>query len=196
MKYFVHIIIFLLILQTSKLYGQTDNETVNFTAVLASILNINVTSGATQTATFDTPAEYNFGIDAVGTTTVTMESTSNWNLKIRAANFVNGGASIPINNLGVWCQATGNHSFGNEVTCTFTSLGNAKGITTNDQILMDNRTNNRGNAADNTFNLNWTMGTMNGTMNGNSMFSQVADGTISALGTFNTTVQLTLTAIP
>jgi hypothetical protein len=169
---------------------------VNFTATLASILSINVTSGQNQTATFDTPAKYNFGIDAVGTSIVTMESTSNWNLKIRAANFTNGGASIPINNLGVWCQATGNHNFGNEVTCSFTTLATAKGITTTDQILINNGTGNRGNAADNTFNLNWTMGTMNGTMNGASMFAQVANGTISTLGNYTTTVNLTLTALP
>lgn len=196
MKYVVHIIILLLIIQTPKLSGQTDDETVTFTATLMSVLSISVTSGGVQTATFDSPADYNFGIDAVGATVVTMESTSNWNLKISAANFSNGfAATIPINNLGVWCQATGIHTFGNEVTCSYTSLINAKGITTNDQILINNGSGNRGNATDNTFRLNWTMGTMNGTMNGNTMFSQVANGTISALGTFTTTVNLTLTAL-
>nr|NQU89673.1 hypothetical protein [Bacteroidota bacterium] len=194
MKYALRLIILLLILQSTKLSGQ-DTETVAFTASLMSVLSLNVTAGAVQTATFDTPAEYNFGIDAVGSTTVTMESTSNWDLKIRAANFINGGASIPINNLGVWCQATGAHTFGSEVTCSYTSLANAKGVTTIDQILINNGSGNRGNAADNTFNLNWTMGTMNGTMNGTSMFTQVANGTIGALGTFNTTVNLTLTAL-
>ena len=38
--------------------------------------------------------------------------------------------------------------------------------------------------------------TMNGTMNTASMFDQLADGTIANLGTFTTTVNLTLTALP
>jgi len=40
------------------------------------------------------------------------------------------------------------------------------------------------------------MGTMNGSMRATSMFDQLADGTIANLGTFTTTVNLTLTALP
>lgn len=175
----------------------TDTDVVNFTAVLSSVLNLNVTAGQNQTATFDTPDKYNLGIDAVGSSTVTMESTSNWTLEINAADFSDGASAIiPINNLGVWCEATGTHTIGAEATCAYTSLATSMGITNTDQMLIDNGTGNSGDASDNIFNLNWTMGTMNGSMNTTSIFDQLSDGTIANLGTFTTTVNLTLTALP
>jgi len=194
MKTFTKILILIFGLQSVSLFAQ-DTETVLFTAVLQSVLNLNVTGGATQTATFDTPAKYNLGIDAVGTTTVTMESTSNWNLAISAPNFTDGAAAIiPINNVGVWCNATGAHTIGGEVSCSNTSLATAMGLTIASQVLIDNLGGNGGTAADNAFTLNWTMGTMNGTMNPLSMFTQLANGTIANIGTFTTTVSLVLTA--
>ena len=198
MKKFTIILGVLLMLQGTNIKAQlTDTEVVNFTAILVSVLNLNVTSGDNQTATFDSPDLYNFGIDAVGTTTVTMESTTNWDLKINAADFSDGVAAIiPIDNLGVWCEATGAHTFGNEVICINTSLATSMGITIGDQVLIDLGTGNGGDATDNAFNLNWTMGTMNGTMNTASMFDQLADGTIANLGTFTTIVNLTLTERP
>ncbi len=185
------------LLQITNLQAQTDTDVVNFTAVLSSVLNLTVTGGASQTATFDTPDKYNLGIDAVGSTQVTMESTSNWDLKINAANFTDGGSNIiPIDNLGVWCEATGTHQIGTEVSCANTSLANAMGLTAADQTLLDNATSNSGDASDNAFNLNWTMGTRNGTMNALSIFDQLANGTIGGLGTYTTVVNLTLTALP
>lgn len=195
MKNLVLLLMFAFVVQSTNLFAQT--EVVNFTAVLESVLNINVTGGGNQTATFDTPDLYNLGIDAVGTTTVTMESTSSWNLQINAADFIDGaGAIIPIDNLGVWCEATGIHVIGGEVTCAYTTLGTSLGLTVANQMLIDNGTGNGGAALDNAFNLNWTMGTMNNTMNAASMFAQLADGTIANIGTYTTTVNLTLTAIP
>jgi hypothetical protein len=198
MKNFTIILSILFVAITSNMRGQaTDTDVVNFTAILASVLNLNVTSGQNQTATFDTPDKYNLGIDAVGTSTVTMEATSNWTLEINAADFSDGASAIiPINNLGVWCEATGVHTIGAEATCAFTSLATSMGITNADQMLIDNGTGNSGDASDNAFNLNWTMGTMNGSMNTATMFDQLSDGTIANLGTFTTTVNLTLTAIP
>ncbi len=198
MKKITIILSLLFVFQTVNVNAQeTDTDVVNFTAILVSVLNLNVTSGQDQTATFDTPDEYNLGIDAVGTTTVTMESTADWNLQINAADFSDGVAAIiPIDNLGVWCEATGTHTIGADVTCAFTSLVTSMGLTAADQMLIDNGTGNGGDASDNAFNLNWTMGTMQGTMNGASMFDQLADGTIANLGTFTTTVNLTLTSIP
>lgn len=198
MKNFTIALSILLVLPFCKLQAQaTDTDVVNFTAILQSVLNLNVTSGQNQTATFDTPDKYNLGIDAVGTTTVTMESTSNWTLEINAADFTDGASAIiPINNLGVWCEATGAHTIGAEATCAYTSLATSMGITNTDQMLIDNGTGNSGDASDNAFNLNWTMGTMNGSMNTASMFDQLSDGTIANLGTFTTTVNLTLTALP
>lgn len=199
MKNLTIIAVLLFVFQTIDVNAQaTDAEVVNFEAILMSVLNLNVTSGANQTATFDTPDKYNLGINDVGITTVTMESTSNWDLKINAADFSDGASAIiPINNVGVWCEATGAHTIGAEVTCAYTTLGTSLGVTNTDQMLIDNGTGgNGGDATDNAFNLNWTMGTMNGSMNTASMFDQLADGTIANLGTFTTIVNLTLTALP
>ncbi|MCF8234473.1 MAG: hypothetical protein K9G67_05570 [Bacteroidales bacterium] len=197
MKKLTLILTIFVAMQATNIFSQdTDTDVVNFTAILQSVLNINVTSGQDQTATFDTPDKYNLGIDAVGTTTITVESTSNWDVKINAADFSDGAtALIPIDNLGVWCEATGAHQIGTEVTCDYTSLANAMGITATDQTLLGNGGENSGDAADNAFNLNWTMGTMNGTMNAASIFQQLSDGTIANIGTFTTTVNLTLTAL-
>ncbi len=198
MKNFTIALCIFLVLPMCKIQAQaTDTDVVNFTAILASVLNLNVTAGQNQTATFDTPEKYNLGIDLVGTSTVTMEATSNWTLEINAADFTDGASAIiPINNLGVYCDATGAHTIGAEATCAYTSLATSLGLTNTDQMLIDNGTGNSGDASDNTFNLNWTMGTMNGTMNTASMFDQLSDGTIANLGTFTTTVNLTLTALP
>lgn len=197
MKKLLLILLAIFAIQTASLKAQTDTDVVNFTAVLSSVLNLNVTSGADQTAAFDTPAEYNLGINAVGTTAVTMESTSDWDLKINAADFSDGGTNIiPINNLGVWCEATGTHQIGTEVTCSNTSLATSMGLTNADQTILDNGTANGGDATDNAFNLNWTMGTMQGTMNTLSIFDQLSNGTIGGLGSYTTVVNLTLTALP
>lgn len=190
----------LLVAHTTSVMAQTDTDVVNFTAILQDVLNLNVTSGQDQTATFDTPDKYNLGIDAVGTTTITVESTANWDLQINAADFSGAGTNtIPIDNLGVWCEATGTHVIGTEVTCSNTSLAAAMGLTVADQTILDDAGGNGGNggdASDNAFNLYWTMGSMNGTMNTASMFDQLSDGTIGALGEYTTTVNLTLTAHP
>ncbi|MDZ7743769.1 MAG: hypothetical protein U5Q03_19050 [Bacteroidota bacterium] len=198
MKKFTFFIAMILTLSSANIMAQdTDVDVVNFTAILSSVLNLNVTGGQDQTATFDTPDKYNFGIDAVGTTTITIESTADWNLQINADDFIEDGGSniIPIDNVGVWCEATGTHQIGTEISCSNTSLATSMGITNTDQILLDNGGENGGDASDNAFNLNWTMGTMNGTMNTASMFQQLSDGTIGALGTYTTTINLTLTAL-
>ncbi len=198
MKKFIIVLMVLAMAQATGMKAQTtDTDVVNFTAILQEVLNLNVTGGQNQTADFDTPDEYNLGIDAVGTTTITVESTGDWDLQINAADFSDGGGNIiPIDNLGLWCEATGVHQIGTEVSCSYTSLANALGITATDQMLLDNLGGNGGDASDNAFNLNWTMGTMNGSMSTASIFQQVSDGTIGALGTYTTTVNLTLTAKP
>jgi len=196
MKKFTFLLSIILLVNAGSLFAQTDQETVNFTAILETVINLNIESGGDQTATFNTPDTYNFGIDAVGTTEITVESTSDWNMTISAPDFTDGGAAIiPINNLGVWCEATGAHTFGNEVSTNFDVLANSCGITTNNQTLIDNSGGNSGDATDNAFNLNWTMGTMNNTMNPNSIFDQLSNGTIANIGTFTTTVTLTVTGL-
>lgn len=198
MRKIILIMVVLLVAHTTSVMSQTDTDVVNFNAILAEVFSITVTSGNNQTANFDTPTVYNTGIDAVGTSTVTVEATNDWDVNISAPNFTDGGGnSIPIDNLGVWCESTGNNTIGAEVTCAFTSLATSMGLTIADQILFDLGTGtNAGDAADNAFNLNWTMGTMNGTMNTATMLQQVADGTIGAMGTYTTVATLTLTAKP
>lgn len=196
MKKFTFLLSIILLVNAGSLFAQTDQETVNFTAILETVINLNIESGGDHTATFNTPDTYNFGIDAVGTTEITVESTSDWSLAASAPDFTDGGSAIiPINNLGVWLEATGVHTFGNECSTTFDVLGSSCGLTTNNQTLIDNANGNSGDATDNAFNLNWTMGTMNGTMNANSIFDQLADGTIANIGTFTTTVTLTVTGL-
>ncbi len=197
MKKFILIMTVLITAQTTNLMAQTtDTDVVNFTAILQEVLNLTVTGGQDQTADFDTPDEYNLGIDAVGTTTITVEATGDWFLEVNAADFSDGGGNIiPIDNLGLWCESTGTNTIGAEVSCAFTALASSMGITAADQMLLDlGAGSNAGGVAENSFNLNWTMGTMNGSMNGLTMLEQLTAGTIGALGTYTTTVNLTLTA--
>ena len=132
-----------------------------------------------------------------GFTTAAMEATGNWFLEISAPDFlpVVGSGTIPINNLGVWCEATGAHQFGTEVTCAYQTADAAWGLTNAAVTLIDLGTGNSGDQSDNLFILHWLMGTMQGDMNSSSMFSQLA-ASIFTVGTFNTTVVLTLKEAP
>jgi hypothetical protein len=188
--------------QTSLMAQLQDHKDVVFTAWLNSAFNLIVVDGDIQTATFNTADDYNTGVSEThgivpGFTTVAMEATTNWNLKIHAADFspVTGTGSIPINNLGVWCEATGIHQFGTEVKCLNTSIDASLGLTNTDLTLIDLLTDNSGDQTDNLFVLHWRMGTMNGSMNVQSMFKQLSDGLFSQ-GQYTTTVVLTMTEIP
>jgi hypothetical protein len=195
----------LLAFQTTLHAQLTDDENVVFNAILNGAFNLIVVDGDVQTATFSSADDYNFGIsETLGTpgidpgfTTIAMEATGNWYLKISAPDFmpVTGTGSIPINNLGVWCEATGVHQFGTEVTCSYQSADAALGILNSDATLIDLGTENSGDQTDNLFILHWLMGTMQGGMNPASMFSQLAGGVFSQ-GTYTTTAVLTMTEIP
>jgi hypothetical protein len=196
---------FVLIWQNTLLAQQTDDENVVFNAILGGAFNLVVQDGDIQTATFQSADDYNLGISEVlgtpgidpGFTTVAMEATGNWYLKISAPDFTptTGTGAIPINNLGVWCEATGTHQFGIEVTCSYQSADAALGLQNTDVTLIDLGSENSGDQTDNQFILHWLMGTMQGTMNPASMFSQLADGIFSQ-GTYTSTVLLTMTEIP
>jgi hypothetical protein len=192
-------------MQTKVMAQLEDEEDVIFNAILGGAFNLVVQDGDVQTATFASADDYNFGIsETMGTpgidpgfTTVAMEATGNWYLKISAPDFVpvTGTGGIPISNLGVWCEATGTHQFGTEVTCSHQSADAALGLLNTDVTLIDLLTDNSGDQTDNLFILHWLMGTMQGSMNTNSMFSQLSDGLFSQ-GTYTTTVVLTMTEIP
>jgi len=190
----------------SSLFAQlTDDEDVIFNAILGGAFNLVVVDGDIQTATFSAADDYNFGISETigvpgidpGFTTVAMEATGNWYVNISAPDFtpITGTGSIPIDNLGVWCEATGVHQFGTEVTCAHQSADAALGLTNADVTLIDLLTDNSGDQTDNLFILHWLMGTMQGSMNTASMFSQLSDGIFSQ-GTYTSTVVLTMTEIP
>ena len=194
------------ILTTTTVMAQlVDDEDVIFNAILGGAFNLIVQDGDIQTATFSSADDYNFGISETqgtpgidpGFTTVAMEATGNWYLKISAPDFtaITGTGGIPINNLGVYCEATGTHQFGTEVTCLYQTIDAALGILNTDVTLIDLLTENSGDQTDNLFVLHWLMGTMNGSMNTASMFAQLADGIFSQ-GTYTSTVVLTMTEIP
>lgn len=182
-----------------------DPENVIFNAILGGVFDLTVQDGDIQTATFTSADDYNFGISETvgvpgidpGFTTITMEATGNWYLEISAPDFVpvTGTGTIPISNLGVWCEATGIHQFGTEVTCSYQSPDAALGLLNTDVTLIDLGTANGGDANDNEFILHWLMGTMQGSMNPLSMFTQMSNGVFS-VGTYTTTVVLTMVEIP
>jgi hypothetical protein len=192
--------------QTSVRAQLVDDENVVFNAILGGVFNLDVQEGDIQIATFISADDYNFGISETqgvpgidpGNTIVVMEATGDWYLEISAPDFlpVTGTGSIPINNLGVWCEAIGVHQFGTEVTCLYQSADAALGILNTDITLIDLAVgqSNSGTGTDNVFRLNWLMGTMQGTMNPTSMFIQLSNG-IFTQGTYNTTVLLTMVEI-
>ncbi len=191
--------------QTTLMAQFEDDENVIFNAILNNVYNLIIQDGDIQTATFNTADDYNLGISETqgtpgidpGFTTIAMEATGNWYLEISAPDFspVTGSGTIPINNLGVWCEATGVHQFGTEVTCAYQSADAALGLTNTDVTLIDLGTGNNGDQSDNLFVLHWLMGTMQGSMNSTNMFSQLSAG-IFTVGTYNSTIVLTLIEIP
>jgi hypothetical protein len=202
---FLLVMCFALLWQNTLLAQLVDDENVVFNAILSGAFNLVVQDGDVQTATFASADDYNLGISETqgtpgidpGFTTVGMEATGNWYLKIGAPDFtpITGTGSIPINNLGVWCEATGVHQFGIEVTCSYQSADAALGLLNTDVTLIDLGTENAGDQTDNEFILHWLMGTMQGSMNPASMFSQLANGIFSQ-GTYTSTAVLTMTEIP
>lgn len=206
MKKFVILLGLLFAMQTWVMAQLTDEEDIVFNAHLLETFNLNVETGPLQEITFAVAADYNLGVTqaggiAPGFSEITVEATGDWYLDIEAPDFIPGGAnpgtgSIPIDNLGVWCEATGTHQFGTEVTCAFQNAAAAMGITIARQTLIDLGTTNGGDVTDNAFTLHWLMGTMQGTMEAESMFNQLALGTIFSTGDYTTTATLTLTEIP
>jgi len=191
--------------QANLMAQQEDDEDVIFNAILAGAFDLIILDGINQTATFTSATDYNIGVSETqglpgidpGFTTIAMEATGNWNMKISAPDFspTSGTGSIPIGNLGVWCEATGVHQFGTEVACSHQSADAAHGLTTTDYTFINLLTDNSGDQTDNQFVLHWLMGTMQGTMTSASMFSQLSDGLFTQ-GTYTTTVVLTMTELP
>lgn len=204
----------LLFAMQTALFAQVfaDEDFVVFNAHLLKTFDLTVTDGATQDITFAVAADYNNGVIGglgilPGSSTITVEATGDWQLQISAPDFVPyagpngaGTGTIPINNLGVYCDdAPAVHKFGTEVTCAHQTDADALGLTIADQLLIGLGTggSNAGDPSDNTFTLNWLMGTRQGSMNTLSMFEQLtADVFVFGLGDFTTTATLTLQEMP
>jgi len=209
MKKIVLLLGLLFAMQTAMIAQLTDQEVVVFNAHLLSTFNLNV-DGVDQEITFANATQYNTGVTegagiAPGFTLISVEATGNWWLSINAPDFIPyagpngaGTGSIPINNLGVWCESTGTHVFGTEVICSYQNAGAALGLSNSPAVpeLIGNGTGNAGDISDNSFTLHWLMGTMQGSMETESMFNQLALGTLFSPGDYTTTATLTLTQIP
>jgi len=203
MKKFILILGILFAMQTSTvLMAQVTTGNVIFNLNLGSTLNLTVVNGGVQTINFLTAADYNFGVVELpgginlGTTDITIEATQDWDLTIRCPDFTGTAGTIPIDNLGVYCEATGLHVFGTEVASTCLIPGDALGLDPADQDLITNSGGNMGDATDNAFTLHWEMGTMQGgnavnPMHATSMFDQMAAGDFT-VGLASTTAVLTL----
>lgn len=178
---------------------------VEFNAELKNVFAINITGGDQQNAVFDTPAEYNLGIMAVGTTVFNVESLDDFGVDIEADAVdmapVSGSGSLPVNNIGYWLTAAGSHLFdGNSLVLTQNNdvLATSKGLTNAPVRIIDpGSAGNAGGAAENNFNLNWTMCSMqNASMNTLSLFAQMALPGGPTLGTYQTIITLTATQTP
>jgi hypothetical protein len=215
MKKFVLFLGLMFAMQTMLMAQLTDTASIHFNAHLWKTFTLTVVDGGVQEITFQTAADYNNGVTeaggiAPGFSNITVEATGNWWLTIQAPDFVPyvggpigaGTGSIPINNLGVWCEATGVHQFGTEVTCTYISAATALGLTIAPPALpgligLNAGNSNSGAAVDNAFRLHWLMGTMQGSMNNTSMFTQMAlTPPPFTPGDYTTAALLTLTEIP
>jgi len=204
MKKIVLILGLAVAMQTVMMAQVTEQE-VLFNAHLLSTFNLNLTGGGTQEITFTVAADYNNGVTGPalngidpGNTTITVEATEPWYITIECDddNFaeVTGTGDIPVDNVGVYCAATGTYQFGTEVECDYVSTATILGLTMAPVTLIYNGSGNAGDATDNMYTLNWEMGTMrNASMHATSMFDQMA------LGDFTTgdyTMTSTLTLVP
>jgi hypothetical protein len=209
MKKFVFILSVVLALSAgTKTYSQlTDQDIVVFNAHLLQVLDIVVYSGGVQEITFAAAADYTAGVTEAGGivpgySEVSVESTVNWDMSIECPDFLPyagpngaGTGSIPINNLGVWCETQGAFTFGNQVDCAYQTAATSLGLSVNPVPLITNNGGNAGDVNENDFRLHWRMGTRdNASMNPATMFDQMQLGVFTA-GDYTTTATLTVDEI-
>jgi len=206
MKKFVFLLTIVLALTAgSKVMAQlTDQDIVVFNVHFEDVLDIEVLPGGElQTITIDEAAEFNNGVDEIngivpGFSDVSVEATVNWNMTISAPDFIvdgTGTGTIPIDNLGVWCEASGTFNFGAEVMCDYTAVDDALGLTIGATPLITKGSGNAGDVDENLFRLHWLFGTSDGSMNPTSLFDQIQAGQFT-VGDFTTTATLMVTQVP
>ncbi len=197
MKKLIIILVALFAMQTTSVFAQTT-DIVDFQAILQDVTLIEVTGGNAIIVTFATADDYNNGFDEISPiSTVEVTALLNWDMTIFAPDFViqgGGTETIPINNVGVWCESTGSFTFGTELICAYTTITTPLGLTNAVQDLITNGTDNAGDPSENAFNLNWEMGSQNGSMLQTSMFDQLSNDDFT-VGTYDTQITLTLVTL-
>ena len=197
MRKLIIILLALFALQTTSVFAQTT-AIVDFQAILQDVTLIEVTGGNAIIVTFATADDYNDGFDViVPISTVEVTALLDWDMTIAAPDFViqgGGPETIPINNVGVWCESTGTFPFGGELVCAYTTQTTPLGLTVASQPLITNGTGNAGDPSETSFNLNWEMGSQNGSMLQTSMFDQLSNDDFT-VGTYDTQITLTLVTL-
>ena len=185
-------------LQTSTIFGQTaetDTETITLTA------NLNTTMALTLDATevvftFDNLTEYQTGIGANDEVSLTgdVASTADWKLEFKATSDLqhqtHSGSTIPLNQVGLRAELTGNYSSGNRIDNQADNTPIALSSSNNTIFDVGNGDTNAGTSADNEFELFWEMGTKNGNMKNKTLFEENY-----RRGQYQATVLFTLTEV-
>ena len=181
--------------QSFNYVDQTQTVTVN--ANLYTVFQLNLVSGDEITFNFEDFDDYKNGIANTTTTQLTVNSSTDWKLNVKAesANLTYDGNNIPIDNVGVSLATSGTYTAGaNNYVNNAAGSANAKGLTTTDQTLIEAGTaHNIGDATQNILDLTWYMGTKNGSMRAESMFDQLTRGDFPTGGPYTANVTFTLT---
>ena len=201
MKKIVLLLTALFVVAQLGLKAQTDTEVINFNLDLQAVIEITVDPATqNQTITFSTADQWNNGTwegngISTGSSLVYVSSTGNWNMTIEAPDFTGTAGTVPIENLGVWCEATGTNTFGGANTCACVDIASSQALTEAPAPLISNGTGNWGDETANAFVFNWRMGTGDGSMEPTSMLNQLTAG-VFTIGTASTTATLTASIIP
>jgi len=181
--------------QSFNYVDQTQTVTVN--ANLYTVFQLNLVSGDEITFNFEDFDDYKNGIANTTTTQLTVNSSTDWKLNVKAesANLTYDGNNIPIDNVGVSLATSGTYTVGGaNYVNNADGSANAKGLTTTDQTLIEAGTaHNIGDATQNILDLTWYMGTKNGSMRAESMFDQLTRGDFPTGGPYTANVTFTLT---
>ena len=130
--------------QSFNYVDQTQTVTVN--ANLYTVFQLNLVSGDEITFNFEDFDDYKNGIANTTTTQLTVNSSTDWKLNVKAesANLTYDGNNIPIDNVGVSLATSGTYTVGGaNYVNNADGSANAKGLTTTDQTLIEAGTGTR-----------------------------------------------------
>jgi len=173
-----------------------DTETVTVTAILSTSLNLAVAGGGAVSFTFDEVSEYYDGIgdDLLTNHNVTITSTANWKLAVKASgDFTDGTNTIHLDQLGLHTAYAGARADQASRTDIAPSVAAPLVPTTSDQIMLTNALmteTNAGQGTDNVYTIYYEMGTKETGMNQTDMLEQDYEKS-----TYVTTLTYTLTEI-